>query len=220
MSSHHVIREDQEPALILANGAECSDSLLFELLEWSPHVMVLDGALDRVIEKKIKFDTLLGDFDSVQNIEQKVADYQPVQIVPAMDQDKTDLHKGIRYLLDKGHSGIHIVWATGKRADHAMSNMLSLAHFWPNTNIVMYDDHSRIYCLPRKFSKFYPAGTPISLIPVGETGGIHTSGLKYELRDGALDIRSKLGSSNVTVADGVVEVTYEHGILLMMECWD
>lgn len=220
MSSHHTIREDQEPALIVANGEECSDKLLYELLEWSPHVMVLDGALDRVIQKKIKFDTVLGDFDSVQNIEQKISDYQPVNVVPAMDQDLTDLHKGIRYLLDKGHTGIHIVWGTGRRADHSMSNMITIAHFWPNTNIVMYDDHSRIYCLPRTFSKFYPSKTPISLIPIGETSGIHTSGLMYDLKGEKLDIRSRLGSSNRTDRDGVIRITYEDGILLMMECWD
>ena len=63
MSSHHIVRDDQEPALIIANGASCSQELLGQLLEWSPLVIVLDSAIERVLEIGIKVDVLLGDFD-------------------------------------------------------------------------------------------------------------------------------------------------------------
>jgi thiamine pyrophosphokinase len=52
MSSHHIVRDDQEPALIIANGAACSAELLGQLLEWS-----LGGVLDsmeRVMHLDIK----------------------------------------------------------------------------------------------------------------------------------------------------------------------
>ena len=64
MSSHHIVREGQEPALIIANGESCSNELMGQLLEWSPLVLVLDGAITRVNELGIKVDVLLGDFDS------------------------------------------------------------------------------------------------------------------------------------------------------------
>ena len=63
MSSHHIVRDDQEPALIIANGAACSDEILGQLLEWSPLVVVLDSAMERVVNLGIKVDVLLGDFD-------------------------------------------------------------------------------------------------------------------------------------------------------------
>ncbi|MBD3725125.1 MAG: thiamine diphosphokinase, partial [Flavobacteriaceae bacterium] len=63
MSSHHIVRDDQEPALIIANGAACSKELMGQLLEWSPFVVVLDSAIDRVLNLGIKVDVLLGDFD-------------------------------------------------------------------------------------------------------------------------------------------------------------
>jgi len=69
MSSHHIVRDDQEPALIIANGAECSMELLGQLLEWSPVVIVLDNAIDRVLQLDIKIDVLLGDFDDNFNTE-------------------------------------------------------------------------------------------------------------------------------------------------------
>ena len=65
MSSHHIVRDDQEPALIIANGQSCSFELMGQLLEWSPVVMVLDGAIHRVLELGIKLDIVLGDFDKI-----------------------------------------------------------------------------------------------------------------------------------------------------------
>ena len=58
MSSHHIVRDDQEPALIIANGAACSSELLGQLLEWSPLVVVLDSAMERVVALGIKVDVL------------------------------------------------------------------------------------------------------------------------------------------------------------------
>ena len=69
MSSHHVVREKQEPALIIANGASCSWETLGQMLEWSPYVMVLDGAVSRVLEMGIHFDAVLGDMDSVKGLD-------------------------------------------------------------------------------------------------------------------------------------------------------
>mgnify|MGYP006151694941 FL=1 len=96
MSSHHVVREKQEPALILANGESCRIELLQDLLEWSPLVVVLDGAIERVLELGIKIDVLLGDFDSKKiDIGQIQENQYPIEIVHTPNQDKTDLEKAI-----------------------------------------------------------------------------------------------------------------------------
>jgi thiamine pyrophosphokinase len=64
MSSHHIVRDEQEPALLIANGESCSDELLGQLLEWSPVVVVLDRAVWRVLDRGIKIDVLLGEPNS------------------------------------------------------------------------------------------------------------------------------------------------------------
>ena len=87
MSSHHIVREKQEPALIIANGEACSDELLGQLLEWSPFVVVLDGALDRVLHRQIKIDVLFGDFDQENfNFEDLKTSQFPIEIIHAPDQ--------------------------------------------------------------------------------------------------------------------------------------
>ena len=59
MSSHHVVKEKQEPALIIANGAECEWDLMGQVLEWSPFIIVLDGAVKREMELGIHFDAVI-----------------------------------------------------------------------------------------------------------------------------------------------------------------
>ena len=220
MSSHHIVRDTQEPALIIANGEACSGELLEQLLEWNPIVMVLDGALDRVIQLGIKIDIVLGDFDREKNPEALLSHQYPVEIIHTPDQNKTDLEKGIDLLLGRNHKAINIIWATGKRADHTLNNISSLAKYKDLATLVMYDDYSKIYCLPKKYNKWYQAGTPLSLIPVGTVIGVSSRGLKYNLQQETLEIGVRTSSSNEAETDGTVSIEYEEGCLLMMECWD
>ena len=220
MSSHHIVRDDQEPALIIANGASCSEELLGQLLEWSPLVIVLDSAIERVLELGIKVDVLLGDFDRGFNPEYYLEKQYPLEIVHTPNQDKTDLEKAFDYLIEKGHKAVNVIWATGKRADHTITNITSIVKFRNQLKIVLLDDHSKIFLLPNTFEKWYTKNTPISLIPIGEVTGIHSTNLFYPLENHSLTIGYKTGSSNHVTQDGLVSIEHKEGDLLLMECWD
>jgi len=220
MSSHHIVRDDQEPALIIANGAECSNELLGQLLEWSPIVIVLDSAMERVVNLGIKVDVLLGDFDSDFNPEIYKEKQFPLEIVHAPNQDKTDLEKAFDYLIEKGHKAVNVIWATGKRADHTITNITNIVSYRNKLKIVILDDHSKVFLLPNKFEKWYTKNTPISLIPIGKVSGITTQNLFYPLYNEELTIGYRTGSSNHATEDGIVKIEHTDGDLLLMECWD
>lgn len=220
MSSHHIVRDDQEPALIIANGASCSFELLGQLLEWSPIVVVLDNAIERVLQLDIKVDVLLGDFDGDFNPEIYKEKQYPLEIVTTPNQDKTDLEKAFDYLIDKGHKAVNVVWATGRRADHTITNITNIVAYRNKLKIVILDDHSKIFLLPNKFEKWYTANTPISLIPIGKVSGITTHNLFYPLQNEELTIGYRTGSSNHVAQDGIVTITHIEGDLLLMECLD
>lgn len=220
MSSHHVIRDEQEPALIIANGEACSVELMGELLEWSPLVVVLDSAIHRVLDLNIKVDVLLGDFDRDFDAENIRKEQYPIEIVYTPDQDKTDLEKAFEYLIERGFPAVNVVWATGRRADHTITNITNIVRFREQLKIVILDDYSKIFLLSKTYEKWYPKGTPISLIPVGVAAGITTQNLKYSLDNEELRIGYKTGSSNEVEADGMVKITYKEGDLLLMECVD
>lgn len=220
MSSHHIVRDDQEPALIIANGASCSFELLGQLLEWSPIVIVLDNAIERVLQLDIKVDVLLGDFDDDFNPEIYKEKQFPLEIIHTPNQDKTDLEKAFDYLIEKGHKAVNVVWATGKRVDHTITNITNIVSYRNKLKIVILDDHSKVFLLPNKFEKWYPANTPISLIPIGKVSGITTENLFYPLNNEELTIGYRTGSSNHVSKDGIVKIEHSEGDLLLMECFD
>jgi thiamine pyrophosphokinase len=220
MSSHHIVRDDQEPALIIANGAACQPELLGQLLEWSPLVVVLDSAIERVMELDIKVDVLLGDFDRNFNPEKYQTEQFPIEIIHTPDQIKTDLEKAFDYLISRNITAVNVVWATGKRADHTITNITNIIRYRDTLKIVILDDHSKIFLLPKKFEKWYPANTPISLIPIGHVSGIQSTNLFYPLQDDSLTIGLRTGSSNHVAQDGIVTIEHREGDLLLMECID
>lgn len=220
MSSHHIVRDDQEPALIIANGASCHPELLGQLLEWSPLVVVLDSAIERVIPLGIKVDVLLGDFDRGFDPEIYQTTQYPIEIIHAPDQNKTDLEKAFDYLIDRKIPAVNVIWATGKRADHTITNLTNIVRYRNLLKIVILDDHSRVFLLPSRFEKWYTAATPISLIPIGVVSGISSQNLVYPLENDSLTIGYRTGSSNAVAHDGMVAITHTSGDLLLMECTD
>lgn len=220
MSSHHIVRDDQEPALIIANGAACNPELLGQLLEWSPLVIVLDSAMERVMKLDIKVDVLLGDFDRDFDANYYKEKQYPIEIVHTPDQDKTDLEKAFDYLYERNIPAANVVWATGRRADHTITNLTNIVRYRDKLKIVILDDHSKVFLLPKKFEKWYTANTPISLIPIGHVSGIHSENLFYPLKNDSLTIGYRTGSSNHVAEDGIVTIEHSEGDLLLMECMD
>lgn len=224
MSSHHVVREKQEPALLIANGESCSSELLEDLLAWSPFVVVLDSAIHRVNALNIKANVLLGDFDRDEiEIAQIEEQQYPIEIVHAPDQNKTDLQKGIEYLISKGFPAVNIIWATGRRSDHSFNNMACIVAYKEQIKITMIDDYTLIYPLlsrPVTFEKWYAKDTILSLIPIGETVGVTTENLTYNTENQTFKLGYFSGSSNSAAADGSVKISYESGDMLLMEATD
>ncbi len=219
MSSHHIVRDDQEPALIIANGESCSDELLGQLLEWSPIVIVLDSAIDRVLARNIKIDVHLGDFDN--GIDENHRNMQfPMEVVHTPDQNKTDLEKAFDYIIERKIPAVNVVWATGRRTDHTMTNLTNIVRYQNQLKIVVLDDYSKVFLLPKRFQKWYPANTVLSLIPVGEVKNITSQNLFYPLENDTLTLGYRTGSSNHAASDGIVRIDYEQGDLLLMECHD
>jgi thiamine pyrophosphokinase len=220
MSSHHIVRDDQEPALIIANGASCNPELLGQLLEWSPLIIVLDSAMERVMKLNIKVDVLLGDFDRDFNFEQYKTLQYPIEIIHTPDQNKTDLEKAFDYLIERKIPAVNVVWATGRRADHTITNITNIVRYRDLLKIVILDDHSKVFLLPKTFQKWYTANTPISLILVGHVTGIHSQNLFYPLENDTLTIGFRTGSSNHAAQDGIVTIEHNEGDMLLMECLD
>jgi thiamine pyrophosphokinase len=220
LSSHHIVKENQEPALIIANGESCSFELLGQLLEWSPKVIVLDNAIERVLKLGIKADVVIGDFDSIvdKSLLQNIP--YPIEILHDSNQNTTDLEKALFWLCDNNFSAANIVWATGKRSDHTLNNFQSLFAFKNKLDLVVLDDYTKAIPVKNKYERYYAKNTIISLIPFGLVKSVKTEGLYYELNHEDLESGIRSGSSNFVKESGLVEISHEAGNLLLIESKD
>ena len=202
---------------MVANGAACSQALLGELLEWSPYILALDGAFSRLHCLGIKVDAVLGDFDSIENLNELVEQQQPIEVLHKPDQEKTDLEKGLDFLVAAEHKAVNIVWASGWRTDHTLANLSNILKYKHLITINVIDDYSRLYVLPQSFKKHYVQNTKLSLFPMGEVTGISTENLNFGLHNESLQIGGRIGTSNAVTHDGLVCITHKTGHLLLIE---
>ncbi len=68
MSSHHIVRENQEPALFIANPDCLVDEYLNQILEWSPTIITLAEHYESLKAREIKIDVVLDNLGLKPNI--------------------------------------------------------------------------------------------------------------------------------------------------------
>lgn len=60
MSSHHIVRENQEPALLIQDFQALDRDILDQLLEWSPTIVVDAYQADFLLSEEIKIDIVFS----------------------------------------------------------------------------------------------------------------------------------------------------------------
>lgn len=219
MSSHHTVREKQEPSLLVADGVIAWNSL-FELLEWSPMVIALDGAARRLMEEGIKVDLVIGDFDTEQDMAQLQSIQPDVRMLKLEDQDCNDLEKAMRFLVEDGHAACHILGASGNRTDHWLENLSACMKFNSKINWQWIGTHDRMYPVPPTFKKYFEKGSGLGLMPFPEVTALRATNLVWPVENLDLRLGYRTGSSNRVAETGWVEISYASGEVLLVEYWD
>ena len=81
MSSHHIVRENQEPALLIASAHAISFEKIQELLEWMPTVVVLSSEVEIVIAWGIKVDVVIVPLEEMTLWRDKLMEQTPVRLI-------------------------------------------------------------------------------------------------------------------------------------------
>ena len=108
MSSHHFVREGQEPALLMVDVV--SWEIIGPLLEWAPLVIVTDTVLETALQWGIKVDAVIGSAEQSTGLNDRLADQGPVDIlIQAAGTDA--LGASLSYLFQTHQSAINIITA-------------------------------------------------------------------------------------------------------------
>jgi hypothetical protein len=120
MSSHHFVKEGQEPALFVLEKS--SIHLATPLLEWVPLVMVADDVLEDVLQWGIKIDVVLQAQLPLSVVEQLVVDQQPVEILSA--EPGQVVSTGLQFFIDEGYEAVNVI---GSSDDHVFQSIEQVA---------------------------------------------------------------------------------------------
>ncbi|MFQ5799041.1 MAG: thiamine diphosphokinase [Bacteroidota bacterium] len=202
----------RKKALVICNGELLQGPRLRALAEDADIIACADGGANQAKKYGIFPDMIVGDLDS---IEKKAKNYfRKVKMICNTNDDQTDLEKVLDVLLAKGVNEVTVVGATGRRTDHTITNFSILKKYHRKCTLRYLDAHCEISLVDRATKFSGRKGELISLAPLGKVEGITTRGLKYRLRNEALDVGVREGQSNVIVSNPV-EISVKRGTLLL-----
>lgn len=158
-----------------------------------------------------KLDFISGDFDSHSGSDENVYEEK---FIYTPDQDKTDFHKALEIISEKGFHNVDVLGGSGGEQDHFLGNLTVAYSFKGPMNIKFYDEFSEYYFVPKSFVLKGVKGKMISLYPFPFVENITTKGLNWPLINGNLDITSRIGTRNFAV-ENEVSIEYEKGDLLI-----
>lgn len=156
MSSHHIVREKQEPALYIQQLGNFNEEYLGQLLEWSPTLLVAASEYEKAISLGLKVDVVFG------NEENPSIQENTKWVYTANDS----LQTVVKYLIAAQYPAVNIIGTENKFDD--------LAAFLPEISIVLFTETEKSYAVKPGFSVWKPAGTVfrIDIISYFETSNL------------------------------------------------
>ena len=125
MSSHHVVKAKQEPALIILDLHNFDEEYLGQILEWSPTLLVSAAAYDAVDSLGIKIDVVLGSAEATQGD------------VIKLDVQISDIASALSYLLLEGYPAANIINSEVLPIDSDIYDAINLVWFCSDAKIYM-----------------------------------------------------------------------------------
>lgn len=159
MSSHHIVREKQEPALYIHYFNNFDDEYLGQILEWSPTLIVAASQYEKAISLGLKVDVVFGNNE----------------VLPIQENTKyifatnENLQTVIKYLIEEKYPAVNIISKESKFDD--------LVCFLPEINIVLFTQTEKSYAIKSGFNLWKPAGTMFNIDVISY---FETTNLKQE----------------------------------------
>ncbi len=198
-------------ALLFINGVPPKN-----LPETEDYAMIAcsDGAFHYLKQKNFpldKLDFISGDFDS--HLGSNEAIYHD-RFIFTPDQDKTDFHKSLEIIQERGITAVDVYGGSGGEMDHFLGNLTVAFLFKNHLEITFYDEFSTYFFAPKTLVLENVKGKTISLYPFPLTENITTKGLSWPLNNENLDLSKRIGTRNFASEETVV-INYGKGDLVV-----
>lgn len=194
-------------ALLFINGQPPKK---FPKLEDFETVFCTDGAYHYLEKNKITPDFVVGDFDSIDlhRIPKNIF------VLQRPNQNFTDFDKCMQEIVNQGFGKVDVWGATGLEHDHFLGNLSTALRFKEQIQMTFWDDYSRFFFIPKKFSVREVKHRTLSLFPFPFATRVHSTGLHYPLNGMDLEIGKQVGTRNFAT-ENEVSICFEQGEILL-----
>jgi thiamine pyrophosphokinase len=174
MSSHHFVKEDQEPALLILNAKVISFEKVQELLEWSPTVIVSEEVVEEVTGWGIKIDIVLCEEVKIISLKESLIDQSPIRFISYHNQREI-LSTAYYFLTASKYKAVNILIKDRTQFDFIQT--------FVGMNVeVFYEGKRWVYIHSKKFEKWVSEGTQFSIYPKLPTVQLKKVGLSEEMK--------------------------------------
>ena len=201
-----------EPIVLFGHGQPPVHPNEFLRLNKAGTILCTDGGADRLKKLGFKADYILGDMDSITDMD----NWMHAEKIILEDQSQTDLEKSLTWCVERGIRQLSLVGCSGYRDDHHQMSFLLLSIFSDQIQMEMVTNFSTIYCVHGSRDFECTLSQVISLIPKDYITKIKTTGLQYPINNENLQYESQ-GISNIAMesqfsiqTNGLVWVILNH----------
>ncbi|WP_207536372.1 thiamine pyrophosphokinase [Desertivirga arenae] len=146
MSSHHIVRDKQEPALLIMDLTDFDFEHLGQLLEWSPTVIASQSEYEHVDSLGIKVDAIVTSPLHTHLQESTLI----------IRTENNPLQDALKYLVGEQYPSVNIIDASFCEKDYIL--------YIGRINLVVLTPHQRIFPVNSGFSKWKAEGEEITIL--------------------------------------------------------
>lgn len=182
MSSHHFVKEDQEPALLIIHPTAISFEKIQELLEWSPTVVVDEKAIPIVQRWGIKIDVVICRETRQEELAVNLVDQVPIRFITFAEEMNT-LSVGCDFLRNSNYKAVNVLV-------ERLADLEVLQHFTSMDVEVFLDQKRWVYIESGRFEKWLPQGIRLSVYPIVQTESLNLDQHLVSMQDGKVKLES------------------------------
>lgn len=195
----------------LIGGGAVNAAALSAALAIAPVVVAADGGADEALRHGLIPEAVIGDFDSLSDAAR--ARLPEARLHHVAEQDSTDFSKCLTRI---EAPFVLAVGFTGRRLDHTLAALTTLAAR-PGPPCLMLASEEVVFAAPATLSIDLPAGTRVSLYPLGPASG-RSTGLRWPIDGIDFSPAGRVGTSNEALGPVGITMSGPMLILLPLEC--
>lgn len=141
MSSHHFVKENQEPALIVCSCSSFSFENIEQLLEWAPYIIISSQSAEHFYSRGIHFDVCIGETDlNFPFMYKSVSLKDPSDFISEVLKEMADRNKNLNFVFEN--------------EDELKVANLQLTI--PDLNVVCFTNDRKWILIHDKIERWYP----------------------------------------------------------------